>query len=122
MLMFLKEWKVARQTNSLTILRSCDSYRICMAKRTAALWLESELYERLQRIATVDRRSMSQVIAMAIGHGLPALEEELSHKLESGTKPPTPVATPVEQAALAAGLAASEVVQKRRKRGGAQAP
>ena len=54
-----------------------------MAKRTAAVWMDQELYERIQRLATVDRRSVSEIILMAVERGLPALEEELIHKLNA---------------------------------------
>lgn len=84
-----------------------------MAKRTAAVWLETELYERLHRIATVDRRSISEVISMAIEHGLPPLEGELKHKL-------TPVlaeshSSPINQAIAAAGAGPSLVYSRRKK-------
>ena len=48
-----------------------------MAKRTAATWIDKELYARLERVAKVDRRSVAEVIAMAVERGLPAIERHI---------------------------------------------
>lgn len=85
-----------------------------MAKRTAAVWIETDLYERIHRIAMVDRRSVSEVISMAIEHGLPPLEDELQYKL----KPPTSEthSRPITQAIAAAGAGAAAVQARRNSR------
>jgi predicted CopG family antitoxin len=48
-----------------------------MAKRTAATWIDKDLYARLERVAKVDRRSVAEVIAMAVERGLPAIERHI---------------------------------------------
>jgi len=49
-----------------------------MSKKQCGTSLEQALYERVSRVATVDRRSIAEVIAAAVAAGLPLLEEELS--------------------------------------------
>ena len=48
-----------------------------MKREQVSTTLESSIIERLARVATVDRRSISQVAAMCIELGLPRVEEEV---------------------------------------------
>lgn len=98
-----------------------------MAKRTASTWIEPDLYERLLRVAKVDRRSLAEVLAMSVEHGLPLLEQELSHKLHPAaeslteTPPAYRVTTPTDPVAVAGQVAtqAAQIVAPKAKRGGA---
>ena len=60
-----------------------------MAKKPASTSLEEALYERVERIALVDRRSIAEVIAWAAEKGLPLVEEEMANraKLFAGPAP-----------------------------------
>jgi hypothetical protein len=70
-----------------------------MPKRTAATWVEQELYDRLKRVAKVDRRSVAEVMAMAIEKGLPMVEQRVaSMELEPAPRPPAAQYTHTEEA------------------------
>ena len=42
--------------------------------------LDQDVYDRIKSIATVDRRSIAEVVAWAVERGLPSLEAELHIK------------------------------------------
>ncbi len=48
-----------------------------MSKKTVGARLPQHLVERLETLAKVDRRSVSQIIEILIERGLPALEEHM---------------------------------------------
>ena len=55
--------------------KPCDSFET-MSKQPASVRLDSDTFERVKTLATVDRRSVSEIIAWAVERGLPALEAE----------------------------------------------
>jgi hypothetical protein len=51
-----------------------------MAKVQVSGSVEKELFDRLALVAKVDRRSLAEVVALALMEGLPLLEEEVAAK------------------------------------------
>jgi hypothetical protein len=79
MYMILYDSSKCRQQLSLLHL-NCVIYSACMAKKQAGTSLETAVMDRIQRIATVDRRSVAEVLAWCVELGLPRLEEELRER------------------------------------------
>lgn len=79
-------------------------------KTTVGTKVDDELLERLKRVATVDRRTVSNVLELCILRGLPELEEDLERRQllartstaapESSPKPPQEAAARVLRAAI----------------------
>lgn len=83
-----------------------------MAKRTAGIWIEEADFERLKRIAVVDRRSVSQVMLMALERGLPLIEEEIKQRRDQADV----------LAATVSGALEAAKIQKRSKPASTQKP
>jgi predicted DNA-binding protein len=60
-----------------------------MMKFPVAVRLEEEVYERVKRLSEVDRRTLSNVLTLAIEAGLPALERRVSAQLDEPVKVPS---------------------------------
>ena len=48
-----------------------------MAKKPASTRIEADLMKRLELVARIDRRTVSQMIEMCVERALPELEEEM---------------------------------------------
>lgn len=67
-----------------------------MSKQPASVRLDSDTFERVKTLATVDRRSVSEIIAWAVERGLPALEAEQIAKQSILRESTTPLALPAK--------------------------
>jgi len=54
-----------------------------MAKKPASTNLTEEIWDRVTRVAKVDRRSISEVLEICVELGLPEMERDVQHKIQS---------------------------------------
>lgn len=86
-------------------------------KQCISIWLGGNLLERVLRIAELDHRKRSQVVALALEKGMEELEEEMERKFGRPITPQKidhPEKTPVDSAVDAVEKAAVKVATRAR--------
>jgi hypothetical protein len=58
-----------------------------MAKKPVSTSLDEQIFQRVTRVAKVDRRSIAQVIEICVERALVQLEEEISDLLKEKSAP-----------------------------------